>query len=76
MLSFLAEAADFIKTLKQLVDKRVSECGKKYWRIGGSPVKVVPREIAERRVDPDLQLDIMNAEKSSSYLSDNGSLES
>ena len=75
MLSFLAEAAGFIKTLKQRVDKRVSERGKKYWRIDGSPLKVAPREIAEWMVDPDLWSDITDAELSPSYLSDTGSLE-
>ena len=70
MLSLLAEAADFIKTLKQRVDKRAGECGKKYRRIDGSLLNVVPREIAEWMVDLDLQSDITDAEMSPLYLSD------
>ena len=57
------------------IDKSVSECGKKYRRIDGSPLNVIPREIAEWRVDPDLQSDMIASEMSPSYLSDTGCLE-
>ena len=44
--SFLTEAALFINTLKQRVDKKVGEQGRKYKRIPGSPLKTPPPEVA------------------------------
>ena len=53
MHSQFSEAEDFIQALKERVQRRAGERGRKYRRIQGSPLKTIPPGVATWMIDPE-----------------------
>ena len=77
LFSFLTEAAVFIYTLKQQVDKNAGECGRKYRGKQGLPLKTPPTQVAPwLSMVGDHQADMFtDVEFFPLYLSDTGRLD-